>query len=51
VRLGYVTLAELEPWLTKLGKSGYGDYVRRVALSPLAHSHSAKSVIVDPPKG
>ena len=32
VRLGYVTLAELEPWLTKLGKSGYGDYVRRVAM-------------------
>jgi glucose-1-phosphate thymidylyltransferase len=32
VRLGYVTLAELEPWLVKLGKSGYGDYVRRVAL-------------------
>ena len=31
-RLGYVTLAELAPWLTKLGKSGYGDYVRRVAL-------------------
>jgi glucose-1-phosphate thymidylyltransferase len=32
IRLGYVTLAELEPWLTKLGKSGYGDYVRRVTL-------------------
>jgi glucose-1-phosphate thymidylyltransferase len=32
VCLGYVTLAELEPWLAKLGKSGYGDYVRRVAL-------------------
>src|SRR5262245_6572048 len=32
VRLGYVTLAELEPWLAKLGKSGYGDYVRGIAL-------------------
>jgi glucose-1-phosphate thymidylyltransferase len=32
VRLGYVTLAELEPWLARLGKSGYGDYVRRVAI-------------------
>jgi len=32
LRLGYVTLAELEPWLAKLGKSGYGDYVRRVAM-------------------
>jgi glucose-1-phosphate thymidylyltransferase len=31
LRLGYVTLAELEPWLVKLGKSGYGDYVRRMA--------------------
>jgi glucose-1-phosphate thymidylyltransferase len=31
MRLGYVTLADLEPWLVKLGKSGYGDYVRRVA--------------------
>jgi glucose-1-phosphate thymidylyltransferase len=33
LRLGYVTLAELEPWLAKLGKSGYGDYVRRVAIN------------------
>lgn len=32
LRLGYVTLAELEPWLARLGKSGYGDYVRRVAM-------------------
>jgi glucose-1-phosphate thymidylyltransferase len=31
LRLGYVTLGELEPWLAKLGKSGYADYVRRVA--------------------
>jgi glucose-1-phosphate thymidylyltransferase len=31
VRLGYVTLAELEPWLVRLGNSGYGEYVRRVA--------------------
>ena len=33
LRLGYVTLAELEPWLVKLGTSGYGGYVRRVATS------------------
>ena len=33
LRLGYVTLAELEPWLVKLGSSGYGGYVRRVATS------------------
>ena len=31
LRLGYVTVADLEPWLVKLRKSGYGDYVRRVA--------------------
>lgn len=31
LRLGYVTLAQLEPWLVKLGRSGYGDYVRRIA--------------------
>lgn len=33
VRLGYVTLDQLEPWLGRLGKSGYGDYVRRVAMN------------------
>lgn len=27
LRLGYATLAELEPWLVKLGQSGYGDYI------------------------
>jgi glucose-1-phosphate thymidylyltransferase len=31
LRLGYVTLAEIEPWLSKLGNSGYGAYVRGVA--------------------
>jgi len=31
IKLGYVTLGELEPWLAKLGKSGYSDYVRRAA--------------------
>ena len=33
LRLGYVTLGELEPWLAKLGNSGYGAYVRGVADS------------------
>jgi glucose-1-phosphate thymidylyltransferase len=33
LRLGYVSLTELEPWLVKLGGSGYGGYVRRVAAS------------------
>jgi glucose-1-phosphate thymidylyltransferase len=31
LRLGYVTLADLEEWLSKLGKSGYADYVRFAA--------------------
>ena len=31
LRLGYVTLADLEKWLLKLGKSGYADYVRLAA--------------------
>ena len=31
LRLGYVTLADLEEWLSKLGKSGYADYVRLAA--------------------
>jgi glucose-1-phosphate thymidylyltransferase len=33
LRLGYVTIDEIEPWLAQLGKSGYADYVRRVAAS------------------
>jgi glucose-1-phosphate thymidylyltransferase len=33
LRLGYVTIDEIEPWLAELGNSGYGDYVRRVAAS------------------
>jgi glucose-1-phosphate thymidylyltransferase len=33
LRLGYVTVDEIEPWLVLLGKSGYADYVRRVAAS------------------
>jgi glucose-1-phosphate thymidylyltransferase len=33
LRLGYVTIDEMEPWLAQLGKSGYADYVRRVAAS------------------
>jgi glucose-1-phosphate thymidylyltransferase len=31
LRLGYVTPAEMKPWLTELGNGAYGDYVRRVA--------------------
>jgi glucose-1-phosphate thymidylyltransferase len=31
LRLGYLTIDAIEPWLHKLGKSGYADYVRRVA--------------------
>jgi glucose-1-phosphate thymidylyltransferase len=33
LRSGYVSADEIEPWLTQLGKSGYADYVRRVARS------------------
>jgi dTDP-glucose pyrophosphorylase len=35
IRLGYVTLAKLEPWLAKLGKSGYSEYVQAVCASRL----------------
>ena len=31
LRLGYVTLSELEPWLARIKKSSYGEYVVRVA--------------------
>jgi glucose-1-phosphate thymidylyltransferase len=31
LRLGYVTLSELEPWLVRIGKSSYGEYVLRIA--------------------
>jgi glucose-1-phosphate thymidylyltransferase len=33
LRLGYVTIGQMEPWLALLGKSGYANYVRRVAAS------------------
>jgi glucose-1-phosphate thymidylyltransferase len=33
LRRGYVTIDDIEPWLAQLGKSGYADYVRRVAAS------------------
>jgi glucose-1-phosphate thymidylyltransferase len=33
LRLGYVTLDEIAPWLAELGNSGYAGYVRRVAAS------------------
>jgi glucose-1-phosphate thymidylyltransferase len=33
LRLGYVTIDQIEPWLVELGHSGYADYVRRVADS------------------
>jgi glucose-1-phosphate thymidylyltransferase len=33
LRLGYVTIGDIEPWLSELGSSGYASYVRRVAAS------------------
>jgi glucose-1-phosphate thymidylyltransferase len=33
LRLGYVTIDQIEPWLRELGNSGYAGYVRRVAAS------------------
>ena len=33
LRLGYVTIDQIEPWLAELGSSGYAGYVRRVAAS------------------
>jgi glucose-1-phosphate thymidylyltransferase len=33
LRMRYVTLEELEPWLAELGKGPYANYVRRVASS------------------
>ena len=33
LRLGYVTIDEIEPWLAELGNSGYAGYVRRVSAS------------------
>ena len=30
LRLGYLSLAEMEPWLSRLGKSGYGEYIRQI---------------------
>jgi glucose-1-phosphate thymidylyltransferase len=31
LRLGFTTTQAIAPWLDKLGKSGYADYVRRIA--------------------
>jgi glucose-1-phosphate thymidylyltransferase len=31
LRQGFVTLAEMEPWLARLGKSDYALYIRRIA--------------------
>jgi glucose-1-phosphate thymidylyltransferase len=31
LRLGYVTPSQLEPWLARITKSDYGDYVLRIA--------------------
>ena len=31
LRLGYVTLSQLEPWLARIKKSHYADYVLRIA--------------------
>jgi glucose-1-phosphate thymidylyltransferase len=33
LRQGFITLAEMDPWLTRLGKSDYALYIRRVAQS------------------
>lgn len=33
LRFGYVTMADVEPWLAELGPGGYADYVRGVAAS------------------
>jgi glucose-1-phosphate thymidylyltransferase len=33
LRLGYVSIDAMEPWLSTLGKSGYASYVRRVSAS------------------
>jgi len=30
LRMGFISATEMEPWLDKLGKSGYATYVRRV---------------------
>jgi glucose-1-phosphate thymidylyltransferase len=33
LRFGYVTMADVEPWLAELGNGDYADYVRGVAAS------------------
>jgi glucose-1-phosphate thymidylyltransferase len=33
LRFGYVTMADVEPWLAELGSGSYADYVRGVAAS------------------
>jgi glucose-1-phosphate thymidylyltransferase len=33
LRLGYVTIDDIAPWLAEMGNSGYADYVRRIAAS------------------
>jgi glucose-1-phosphate thymidylyltransferase len=33
LRLGYVSIDAMEPWLSTLGKGGYASYVRRVSAS------------------
>ena len=33
LRLGFISVSELEAWITRLGKSGYVDYVRRIIAS------------------
>jgi glucose-1-phosphate thymidylyltransferase len=33
LRAGYIAADAMEPWLARMGKSGYADYVRRVAQS------------------
>ena len=38
LRLRYVSGESLEPWLDRLGKSGYGDYVRQILETADFHS-------------
>jgi glucose-1-phosphate thymidylyltransferase len=33
LRAGYIAADAMEPWLARMGKSGYADYIRRVAQS------------------
>jgi hypothetical protein len=49
LRLGFVTFAELQPYLNRLGNSDYATYVRKIALvlEP-THAGSDKRERLDP---